>query len=940
MIRKGLFLFLLTALFLCCVLPDPEFEILEWEASGQTVKQGEEINFTGKLLLKNPQYLFAKVKIIKDGQVVKEFETQSFKVSTKTAVYKTVSVSWGLTTEDEAGVYTASLSVLAKGATEIKTKKEIFFNVIEFGAPSVVVLVDNNNPIAGDIVTVDTSKSKAATDKEDSVKSISYSFFKVINGNEIYMPMIFNGALATAFGTFSFIAPTESGTYKIRVTVTNNSEIKAFGEEVIVVGDTLDPSAVEFGAAFGPKNYRFYHKRYDEMNAPPTEDNKHEVALKTVAARQLNVYGWKNDVVNAQLVVWSAPTSATSITIKKSSLVNDSFTIDASNIKISRLKYIFTNNTVAHYASGAVGDYTENNVKYDAGSIGLNYYADCLYATTEEEPSYKIEAKKFQPYWIQIQVPKEAIAGNYFGTIVVGFDELNIKLDVSLEVLNISVPDYNDREFVLHTWLHPQAMVHSYLGCFHDDLYDVDLSGTYKGAHHCGVSKDGIMSVENGQWRNKTKLWTQQHFDWYLPVLQELYKSGQRNLFINFVKDPWPNSWGHSRGKVQQTYYPYDDIVIWKCNGNTNIKSNWSVDLTYLKKYLDWAMDTKLESGEKMDWKWIDCVGPLVWTTDAGMRIFYYDTADANKYKIFATDINDNWQAVWEVFFTEFKRYLVERGWFEKVRISVDERGIDNLTHLNNRILSQEAFKHNGKMLKTSAAGSSNHNIHGVSNSNRIQFISFDCGLSGPNLTLGTDEFAKSVALDRRAYTNEFSGGNDTTFYTCVTTYPSHANNGLPAESQFLGWYAARLNFDGHLKWAFDSWSGPMVNPNNPELVRSFPLLSADNKIFPSGDASHIYPGDPNATKPFIRSSVRQELAKEGYLYYDKIRHLIKTYSIAKNEIDTLLKSESGKRATVNNFCGATGSVDYRGRKHLYVFSDKVDSLEAEFYKIVKKYVN
>lgn len=942
---KGILALLMAIICFGCPLEEAEYEVIKWEAVPATVIQGEEIHFKATLLVKNRQQLESTVVVEKLGLTPQTINEEQFKITSDIQEVKELDISWTVPEDYAPGSYDATLS-LKQRREKFRKFTTVSFNVTEVGAPLVEVKMERENLSASEVVDVDISNSRAAIKGSDTIKNISYLVYKIINKNEIAIPTEFKGTSTTEAKPFSFIAPSEEGSYKLRVVIENASGKIGFGEAYFVVvassENGINPDMVDFGAGFGPKNYRFYHARYNEMNGTTNNDNKHEVALKTKGARTLNLHGWKNDIVNAQLVTWTAPSTSATISVKKGNLTGLAGTIPASNIKISRLKYIYTNNTVAHYGSGAVGDYTESNINYNAGVNGLNYYADCLYATTDEEITFKVEKKRFQPYWVQIEVPKDAAAGNYSGELVVSFDGLDIKLALNLEVLNITVPDYKDREFILHTWMHSQAIVHSYCGCFPDDVYDIALSGTYNGEHRCGVTKDGIMTYEGGVLKNKTKLWSDEHFRWYLPVLQELYKSGQRNLFVNLVKDPWPNGWGgHGRGAIQQTYYSYDDMVIWKCNGNTSVKANWSVDLTYLKKYLDWAMNTSLDNGEKMVWEWIDCVGPLVWATSGNdMRIFYYDTADNYKYKIYSGGINDNWQAIWEVFFTEFKSYIVEKGWFEKVRISVDERGIENIAELNNRILSKAAFMHNGKMIKSSAAGNSNHNIHGVSNSNRIQFFSFDGGATGPTLRFGSDAEAKTVAQARRAYTGEYSKGNDTTFSTTVTTYPSHANNGLPAESQFMGWYAARIGFSGHLKWSFDSWSGPMVNPKNAEAIRTFPLLSADNKIFPAGDASHIYPGDPNAAKAFIRSSVRQELSKEGYLYYDKIRHLVKRYAAAQSDVDSLLNSQAATRPVASDTCGATGSIDYRGRRYLYDFSDKVDELETSFYNIVKKYVH
>ena len=66
-----------------------------------------------------------------------------------------------------------------------------------------------------------------------------------------------------------------------------------------------------------------------------------------------------------------------------------------------------------------------------------------------------------------------------------------------------------------------------------------------------------------------------------------------------------------------------------------------------------------------------------------------------------------------------------------------------------------------------------------------------------------------------------------------------------------MGWYAAALNLDGFLRWAYDSWTAD-------------PLRDTRHVLWPAGDCFLVYPGS--------RSSIRFERLREGIVDFEKIR--------------------------------------------------------------------
>ena len=105
-----------------------------------------------------------------------------------------------------------------------------------------------------------------------------------------------------------------------------------------------------------------------------------------------------------------------------------------------------------------------------------------------------------------------------------------------------------------------------------------------------------------------------------------------------------------------------------------------------------------------------------------------------------------------------------------------------------------------------------------------------------------------ALAVKRRAE------GKKTTFYTCLfPAKPNSFTHSAPAETQWLGFYAAANGFDGILRWAYNSWN------KNPFETTAF-------GNWPAGDCFLLYPGN--------RASMRLIHFRNGIEDFEKIRIL------------------------------------------------------------------
>ena len=102
------------------------------------------------------------------------------------------------------------------------------------------------------------------------------------------------------------------------------------------------------------------------------------------------------------------------------------------------------------------------------------------------------------------------------------------------------------------------------------------------------------------------------------------------------------------------------------------------------------------------------------------------------------------------------------------------------------------------------------------------------------------------------------ANGDVSTYYVCCSTlFPNAFTNSQPFESELLILYALAHDYDGMLRWAYNSW------PARPEYDSRF-------RRWASGDTYIVYPGN--------RSSVRFERLVDGVELYEKVHALRAKY--------------------------------------------------------------
>lgn len=295
-------------------------------------------------------------------------------------------------------------------------------------------------------------------------------------------------------------------------------------------------------------------------------------------------------------------------------------------------------------------------------------------------------------------------------------------------------------------------------------------------------------------------LWSDEHFELLRPVMQMLADAGQKVITATVLDKPWNG----------QTEDPFGPMV-------TKIKradGSWLYDYTIFDKWVEFMMGIGIDEQ-------INCYSMVPWK----MSFDYFDQATNSLASVECSVDSPAFVNYWGSFLKDFQEHLRVKGWLGKTNIAMDERSMEAMQ------ATIALVKSVAPELGIAMAGSYHEEIQGDIN----------------DLCIGsTQEFPEDIRAQRRA------DGLVSTYYTCCAEgYPNTFMASVPAEGAWIGWYALAHNFDGYLRWAYNSWT------KNPVADSRF-------RTWAAGDCYMVYPDS--------RSSVRFEKIIEGIRDYEKAR--------------------------------------------------------------------
>jgi len=319
---------------------------------------------------------------------------------------------------------------------------------------------------------------------------------------------------------------------------------------------------------------------------------------------------------------------------------------------------------------------------------------------------------------------------------------------------------------------------------------------------------------------HKVKPWSQEHWNLLKPLMKNLADAGQKVITVSLNKRPWGG----------QTFDQFEAMINWTKKKN----GNWVYDFSIFDNWVQFMMDLGIKNQ-------ISCYSMVPW----GNEFYYFDESKNEEVKIKAVPGSKEYEDFWIPFLSQFKLHLQEKGWNNITRMAMDERGPKEM---------QAMFKLLNKYApEFGASFADNHKSYKLY-PNQLKDLSVAFG----------------ATVDEEDLKLRKANGYISTHYVCCSDgFPNVFTFSPPSEGVFIGWYSIAANFDGFLRWAYNSW---VENP----------LQDSRFRAWPAGDTYLVYPDN--------RSSIRFETLREGIQDAEKIRILREEFKsrTMQTELDEL----------------------------------------------------
>ncbi|MES2891977.1 MAG: glycoside hydrolase domain-containing protein [Bacteroidota bacterium] len=323
-----------------------------------------------------------------------------------------------------------------------------------------------------------------------------------------------------------------------------------------------------------------------------------------------------------------------------------------------------------------------------------------------------------------------------------------------------------------------------------------------------------VVAVENN-----LKPWSAEHKLLLKKHLQLYAEAGGSYITTYAVHSPWADN----------SYNIEGGMIGWLKRKN----GSWKFDYSIFDEYVQLAMSVGID-------KAITIYTPVPW----GHRFRYLDEATGTYQTVAWAPTTPEFKSFWNIFLTDLKKHLEQKGWFNKTYIGINENALEET------LAAIKVVKGHSPKWKITYAGNWHAELENL--------LDDYCFLYG--------EESSVEVVKRRA-----AKGFTTTYYNCCN--PPVPNNFVfspPIEGRWMGWYTSAHKYDGYLRWAYDAWP---ADPNR----------DARHELWAAGDCFLVYPGG--------NSCVRFEKIREGIVDYEKLRIVQELAAkSAKKEIKELVQ--------------------------------------------------
>ncbi len=335
-----------------------------------------------------------------------------------------------------------------------------------------------------------------------------------------------------------------------------------------------------------------------------TQDRYAEVAASTKTTAELSA--WKNDKATSEIILYSKSCSLDGVTVTAGDFRSGSDTIAAEQIKTTFIS------PVKAYNGSYLGYGDKNRPVPEATTANRSESSDIL---RWQGGAVSMEYDSLLPVWVEINIPKDAKAGTYTGTLTATADgiETPLTFTYTVKVKDVTLPDVSQFKdtFDIELWQYPYSSA---------EYYEVEP-----------FSEEHLKIMESSM---------------------ELYKSiGGHAITTSIVEEAW-NGQTYSKNDVH-----YPSMVKWTKNGDS-----FTYDYTDFDAWVNFCEDMGI--GDKI----------VLYSIAPWHNSFTYWEGNELKYERFTAG-SERYNKVWGDFLEDLIAHLEENGWFDKSYIGIDERG-------------------------------------------------------------------------------------------------------------------------------------------------------------------------------------------------------------------------------------------------------------------------
>ncbi len=296
---------------------------------------------------------------------------------------------------------------------------------------------------------------------------------------------------------------------------------------------------------------------------------------------------WQGERISSQLLIWAPKTDKMRSILTASELGGKKNTlIPSDQIKLYEIKYVMTD----EFADGC-------------DKTGIANYDSSLVADVLEPLEFPLELKSgvAKMIWISIDIPSDAMPGNYSGLIrVTGEKAKAVEFQIEVEVLSHELPPPRKWDFHLDLWQNPYAVAR---------YYDVDP-------------------------------WSREHFEKMRPTMEMLAGAGQKCITTTLTGKPWGG----------QTFDPFESMII----KNLKADGSWSYDYTNFDAWVEFAMECGIDQQ-------INCYSMVSWSREYD----YYDEAKGEVHAVSCKPGDNEYNELWIPFLKDFNQHLLHKNWHD-----------------------------------------------------------------------------------------------------------------------------------------------------------------------------------------------------------------------------------------------------------------------------------